>query len=212
VIAISADGPISPNGHAGSHGVLSPEIDDLLNRSPLPVLLVRPPPHPPAKAAGLPAVRHIVVPVTGSATSRAGQEVADNISRRTGADLELVHVLTRPGLVSPGEGLPGTEAVRETVDAVLDEAMETALNHDVSARSQLRIGGSSAEEIESVLAEAHADLVVLGASVRRVANRPFLGHTVQHVLEHVEQATVVVVVVPEVAKIGVDEHIDRTTG
>jgi Kef-type K+ transport system membrane component KefB/nucleotide-binding universal stress UspA family protein len=212
VIAISADGPIGPNGHAGSRGVLSPQIDDLLNRSPLPVLLVRPPLHRSAKAAELRAVRHIVVPVTGSATSRAGQEVADNISRRTDANLELVHVLTRPGLPSSGEGRPRRVGVRETVDAVLDEAMEIARSHGVSARPQLRVGRSSAEEIESVVAEAHADLVVLGASVRRVANRPFLGHTVQHVLEHVEQATVVVVVVPEVAKIGADEHIDRTTG
>jgi Kef-type K+ transport system membrane component KefB len=212
VIAMSADGPIGPNRHNGSRGVLSRQIDDLLNRSPLPVLVVRSPRHPSAKAGELPAVRHIVVPVTGSATSRAGQEVADNICRRTGADLELVHVLTRPGLVPPGERFPGTAAVRETVDAVLDEAMGTAHSHDVPARPQLRVGRSSAEEIESAVAEARADLVVLGASVRRIANRPFLGHTVQHVLEHVEQATVVVVVMPEVAKIAVDEHIDRTTG
>jgi nucleotide-binding universal stress UspA family protein len=98
------------------------------------------------------------------------------------------------------------------VDAVLSEAMGTARSHDAAARPRLRVGRSSAEEIESVVAEVGADLVVLGASVRRVANRPFLGHTVEHVLEHLTGTTVVVVVVPEVATIGANEHIDRTTG
>lgn len=149
--------------------------------------------------------------MTGSSTSRAGQEVADNISGRTGAPLELVHVLTRPHREPKPESFGRTTA-GAMVDAVLGEAMETALSHDASAQPQLRAGPSSADEMESVVAEVGADLVVLGASVRRVANRPFLGHSAEHVLEHLDGTTVVVVVVPEVATIGANEHIDRSTG
>jgi nucleotide-binding universal stress UspA family protein len=43
-----------------------------------------------------------------------------------------------------------------------------------------------------------ADLVVLGASLRNVDGRPFLGHVVETVLEHCD-TTVVVVATPKSA-------------
>lgn len=77
----------------------------------------------------------------------------------------------------------------------------------------LRHGSSAGEEIESAVHDTGADLVVLGAKVRRVAGRPFLGHTVEHLLEHATEPTVVVVVVPEaVASTATanDPHADRS--
>lgn len=63
----------------------------------------------------------------------------------------------------------------------------------------LRHGSSAGEEIEKALRETSPDLVVLGATVRRVAGRPFLGHTVEHLLEHATEPTIVVVVLPDPA-------------
>ncbi|MGH9066992.1 MAG: cation:proton antiporter, partial [Acidimicrobiales bacterium] len=79
---------------AGVGRILSPVIDDLLSRSPIPLVIVR-------RARGLsgplpPAFARALVPVVGTAASRAGQEVAYNLSRRLGTAVSTVHVVTRP--------------------------------------------------------------------------------------------------------------------
>ena len=204
-----------------THERLLPEvIEELLNYSPIPVLVVH---RARQRSAGLPLVgrfRHILTPVAGSTASRAGQEVAHNISRRTGATITLVHVQTRPGARSApddgddvdGPAEPGTRTAAEgTVTAVLVDALSVAEEHDVRASPMLR-RGAAGEQIEVAVDQLGADLVVMGATVRRVGGRPFLGHTVEHVLEHVDSATVVVVVMPEVAITETGEgHADRSS-
>ena len=54
---------------------------------------------------------------------------------------------------------------------------------------------SPAEEIVRMAAEIDADLVVMGANLRKLDGRPFLGHNVEHVLAKCD-ATVAVVLVP----------------
>ncbi len=195
---------------AAEDGQILPSlVCELLNRSPIPVLLVRG-----SRRRKVPELvprrfRKIVVPVTGTSTSRAGQEVAHNISRCTGAEVRLVHVLTRPSAAAE----PALQSAQRAGDAVLGEAADTASRHDVdSARADMRVGRSSAEEVEALVEELDADLVVLGASVRRVGGRPFLGHTVEHLLEHVTGAEIVVVALPEVSTVAVHEHADRSIG
>jgi Kef-type K+ transport system membrane component KefB/nucleotide-binding universal stress UspA family protein len=89
----AAEEPVS--GH-----LLSPVVDDLLARSPIPLLLVR-------RAHGLdrplpPAFARALVPVVGTAPSRAAQEVAATISNHLGTALLLMHVVTRPPAAAAG--------------------------------------------------------------------------------------------------------------
>lgn len=194
---------------------LLPEtVEGLLSYSPIPVLVVRRARQ--AHESGLSLTgrfRRILTPVAGSSASRAGQEVAHTISRRTGAAVTVLHVQTRPGGESTGapttEGGSGT-VTEGAVAAVLVDALAVADEHDIAAEPMLRRGTAGAE-IEAAVREMRPDLVVIGATVRRVGGRPFLGHTVEHVLEHVDSATVVVVVMPEVAVTETGEgHADRS--
>ena len=142
--------------------------------------------------------RHLVVPVTGNAPSRAGQEVAHQISRNTGADVTLVHVSTRP------------ESSKDAAGDVLDHAESTSVGQSVEPGTVLLRGQSAGEEVLRYADGTEADLIIVGATVRRVAVT-FLGHTVEHLLEHGTEATVVVVALPDAQQAsGVEEHVDRT--
>jgi Kef-type K+ transport system membrane component KefB len=189
---------------------LLPEfIEDLLKQSPIPLLVVR-------RGAtslgsdGRPRIRprRILVPVTGNAASQAGQELAQMVSLNTGADLTLLHVVTRPDVVdSPAARRPGSAAT-----AVVEQARQSAAGKSLDPQVAIKDAASSGEEIERESARIEADLVVVGTTVRRVADRPFLGHTVEHLLQHVIEPTVVVVVLPDAQQAVADEHIDRRAG
>lgn len=191
-------------------GRLLPEfIEDLLNRSPIPLLVVRRG-HGTLDEQGHAIIRprRILVPVTGNAASRAGQEVAETVGRNTGADLTLLHVVTRPELANERPDSPVPAAAR----ALLQEATQAAQSKELEADAVVRDAASSGQEIERMAGETGADLVVVGTTVRRVSDRPFLGHTVEYLLGEVTEPTVVVVVLPDAQQVAADEHIDRAAG
>ncbi|MGH9301033.1 MAG: cation:proton antiporter [Acidimicrobiales bacterium] len=200
--------------------LLSPVIDDLLVRSPIPMVIVR---RAHDLSRPLPAAfARSLIAVTGSAASRAAQEVGYSISRSLGTKVVLTHVVTRPEAhtmsqparrSSPGpvrlgpldwkDQSSGQRRVRPRSAAgaghgVMTGAKAHAAEMAVEVSSVTRTGASAGHEIVTASEELGADLIILGSTVRMVDDRPFLGHTVEHVLEHAG-ATVVVVVLPDAA-------------
>lgn len=179
----AADNPRS--GH-----LLSPVVDDLLTKSPIPLLIAR-------RAASLDegmlpgAFARAIVPVSGAPESRAGQEVAYRLSARIGTELELLHVLTRPTDAPSSSRRDAGQLASE----VLSEAERLAGKLEASSTTRIIQGGTPGEEIVAAALAEKVDLVVIGASARVVGGKPFLGHTVEHVLTHAS-CTVVVVVLP----------------
>ncbi len=172
----------------------SPMVDQLLLRSPIPLLIVR-------RARGLdrplpPAFARVIVPVTGTASSRSAQEVAFSVSSQLGTETILTHV-ARP----EGPHLPRLFARQRDVgaSAIIDELMKPAealaSEMGLQPRMVVRESDSIGETLVEVAASERADLVVLGASVRNVDGRPFIGHTAETVLDQCD-ATVVLVARP----------------
>ena len=166
--------------------LLSPVVDEVLAESPIPLVIVR-------RARGQTTLTpspfaRALVPVSGSPSSRSAQEVAFSLAGRLGTQMVLAHVVNRP---EESDGRSGSVA-----DAVLEEALAVARQFDVEATAVSRSGTSTAEEILAAAVTAEADLVVLGATVRRLDGKPFLGHTVEHILDQAEM-TVVVVTTPD---------------
>ena len=196
-------------GVAGRHEgqLYSPMVDELLLHSPLPLVIVR-------RADGLEtplpgAFTRAIVPVTGTRSSRAAQEVAFGVSSQLGTEVVLTHVvqrqwpelrmlpkrLTSSRLATRVLGEAHPEAARPVVDALMDAARDRGAEMGVEARTLVQPGSSPASTLVSVAEEQEADLVVLGASLRNVDGRPFLGHTVETVLERCS-ANVAVVAMP----------------
>lgn len=203
----------------GSDGaLLSPVVDGLLSHSTVPVLIVRRARHGSGRRPGV--FTRAFVPVAGSDASRAAQEIAGSLSAALGTEVVLGHVVHRHDDATPSSGM-----VRRSIEraraGVLDrgrsrtsvlERFPPPDGDDVSARlvedaTRLaeRLGarvaavdrrhGSPGREIVAAVADHGADLVVLGATRRSLEGRPFLGHTVEHVLRTCD-ATVVVVATP----------------
>ena len=196
-------------GVAGRHEgqLYSPMVDELLLHSPLPVVIVRR-----ARDLDTPlpgAFTRAVVPVTGTRSSRAAQEVAFGVSGQLGTEVVLTHVvqrqrldlrvlperLARGRLASRVLGESRSESARQVTDALMESAGARGADVGVNARTLVAEGSSPASTLVSVAEECDADLVVLGASLRNVDGRPFLGHTAETVLEQCA-ATVVVVAMP----------------
>ena len=185
----------------------SPMVDELLLHSPLPVVIVR-------RAVGLEtplpgAFTRAVVPVTGTRSSRAAQEVAFGVSSQLGTEVVLTHVvqrqrpqlrllparLARTRLATRVLGEDRSEPEHQVVDALMDAARARGTEMGVDPRTLVQQGTSPASTLVAVAAEQQADLVVLGASLRNVDGRPFLGHTVETVLD-LCPANVAVVAMP----------------
>jgi nucleotide-binding universal stress UspA family protein len=181
--------------------LVSPVIDDLLGRSPLPVVMVRRGAHEDLSAP--PAYRRILVPATGTAPGRAAQEMAYNIALRTGAQVWILHVVThtpeRRGIAFPAwneDSIVPDYDRADVAEQVLAEAREFAARLGVHAESVVRTGVSPSAEILAFARERGVDLLIVAANLRQLSGRPFLGHGAEALLEQAEATTVVVTAPP----------------
>lgn len=166
--------------------LLGPAVDHLLRHTPLPVLIVRR--GKGIDAHGPLAFHRILIPVSGDETARGAKEVGFTLSAALDADTSVVHVLTRS---SGGNGLAGARA-RD----VVEQARALAGDYEVETTTRVARGGSPGDQIVEEADRARADVIVMGAAVRIVDDRPFLGHTVEHVLEEAPQTVLVVALPP----------------
>ena len=178
-------------------GVLySPMVDELLLNAVTPVVIVR-------RARGLdrplpPAFSRAIVPVTGTPSSRSAQEVAFAISAQLGTEVLLTHVVNRVNQLPRIFARRGTavdDPAIAAAESMMARAVERAQEAGIGPREILREGASAGEALVDTARTEQADLVVLGAQLRNVDGRPFIGHTVEAVLER-SDATVVVVAQP----------------
>ena len=180
--------------HAGV--LYSPMVDELLLNAVTPVVIVR-------RARGLdrplpPAFSRAIVPVTGTPSSRSAQEVAFAISGQLGTEVLLTHVVNRVNQlprIFARRGPAVDDPAIAAAESMMARAVERAHEAGISPREILREGASAGEALVDTARTEQADLVVLGAQLRNVDGRPFIGHTVEAVLER-SDATVVVVAQP----------------
>jgi nucleotide-binding universal stress UspA family protein len=176
--------------------LVSPVVDELLARSPLPVLMVRRGPRIDPEAPA--RFREILVPAVGTRPGRAAQEIAYTMARRLEARVWIAHVVTSP---TPAQELSYAEraadrsAAVEMAERVVDEAARLASEMGARAEAVIRTGTSAPDTILSLARERGVDLLVLAANLRQLSGRPFLGHGVEYLLEQSE-STIVVVTVP----------------
>jgi nucleotide-binding universal stress UspA family protein len=188
---------------AGSDRVLSPVAEALALRSPVPVLVVR---RGLDVTSRLPAAYgRVLIPVTGTASSVAAQEVGLAISASIGTEAILTHVVHRdePG----GAGVRrrpwgatdvlgrSADSTRVAGQSLLDGAADRAAKVGARAVIALAEADSTAAGILE-LADLHeTDLVIVGATRRDVDGELFLGHTVERLLRRCG-ATIAVVISP----------------
>ncbi len=167
---------------------LSPVIHAILAGSPVPVLLVR-------AGRGGARFRRLLVPATGTRIGRGAEEVAYTLAARTGAEVDVVHVISRADrmALAAWQGQPAFQLER---DGLLARSLELAATFGRSATGFTRLGAATAETLLTTAAERLVDTIVLGASARALEDQAFLGHGTEYLLEHADQ-TLILVVFPE---------------
>jgi Kef-type K+ transport system membrane component KefB/nucleotide-binding universal stress UspA family protein len=136
---------------------------------------------------GVRPFERIVVPVTGTAPSRAATELGLLHARETGARLHLVHVLDPAAAPDPG----AMAELRDLGSRMLGEWMERARHDGLDARCQLLTSRHAARAILDVAEDDGADLVLLGAGPRYVGRRAYFGPTADRILAQARCAVAV---------------------
>jgi Kef-type K+ transport system membrane component KefB/nucleotide-binding universal stress UspA family protein len=198
---------IGTSSPEGDDRGLSPVAEELALRSPVPVTVVR---------RGLdvtsrlpPAYGRVLIPVTGTPSSIAAQEVGLAISGAIGTEAILTHVVHHDGGEEPDDEVgrrprrwTGPDVLHRSGDTtriagqqMLDDAAARAATVGARAITAITDAESTAAGILQLVELHETDLVIVGATRRDVDGRLFLGHTVERLLRRCG-ATIVVVVSP----------------
>ncbi len=175
-------------------------VDEILAELHIPIVLVRGARNQHGRLPGIFA--RALVPVVGSQSSRAAQELAGNMSNRLGTELLLSHIVYSPDEGGRGGILYRSRASTQEQDGadvanrVLEQAARHAQELRANYRTEVRFSVSAGEEILRQAVQSDSDLIVLGAELRRLEGRPFLGQNVEYVLRNATQ-TVVVAIIPD---------------
>lgn len=188
---------------AGTDGSFVSElVDEILDELHIPIVLVRGARNQNGRLPGIFA--RALVPVVGSQSSRAAQELAGNMSNRLGTEVLLSHIVYSPDI---GDGSPGGILYQsrpasapvggaDVADRVLEQAARHAQELRANYKTEVRFSVTAGDEIVRQAVQSDSDLIVLGAELRRLEGRPFLGQNVEYVLRNATQ-TVVVAITPD---------------
>jgi len=136
--------------------------------------------------------KRILVPVDGSATSKAGLREAIALAKGQGASLQLVHVVDQHyialmGIESSAAGMSRMmEDVKRAGRAILKSAQAAADKAGVKATSVLleTLTGPAADLIVKQAKKSGADLIVLGTHGRRGVRRLLMGSDAEQVVRN----------------------------
>lgn len=138
------------------------------------------------------AYNRILVPVDGSATSKAGLREAIALAKGQGASLQLVHVadqhyIALMGMESSASGMSQMmEGVKRAGRGILKSAQAMADKAGVKASSVLleTLTGPAADLIVKQAKKSGADLIVLGTHGRRGVRRLLMGSDAEQVVRN----------------------------
>jgi nucleotide-binding universal stress UspA family protein len=127
----------------------------------------------------------IMVPVDGSATSRAALVTALQLARDNGATVHLVHCLDEmPFLIGYEHSGTYLAQGRREADRILTSALDICRSGGVDADTQLvdRPGARLGETVTEEAEKWHADLIVVGTHGRRGIGRALLGSGAEQII------------------------------
>lgn len=128
----------------------------------------------------------VLLPTDGSEASLAAAEHAGSLARTNGATVRIVSVAdSRNRFESPSSGLAPEaweQAERDRAAAAIDETVER-LPDDVPVERSV-VMGIPQDEILDQIAEADADVVVMGTHSRSGIDRYLIGSVTERVMRH----------------------------
>ncbi len=167
-------------------GFVSPLVDHVVRGATIPVVIAR---QPRDNGGRLPwAFARALVPISGKGSSRAAQEIGTYLSSRIGTHVHHLHVATSSHEHRLIDRSPGRH--------VLDDAARLATTVGANHSTLLEHADNTSDQILASIAELTVDLVVISGTLRTSNETPFLGHTIERVLDRID-TTVLLAVMPD---------------
>ncbi len=180
----------------GTHGrtgvarlVLGSVAEEVLRRSPVPVMLVHEPvidgqEHNRAFADAA-TLKKILVPIDFGPASDAAVEQAVTLASASSAELTLLHVYEAPVFAYPGAPFIAIEDISIALEKSARAGIDTVV-HQLTGRVPRVAGlirqGSAWRHINEVAQEIRADLLVLGTHGRQGVPRALIGSVAEKVV------------------------------
>jgi K+:H+ antiporter len=153
----------------------------------------------------------ILVPVTGTAVSRQGAEIAIALAHASRGTVTALHVDTgqRPSR-SWGRSFGAALAPRSSADAITREVVRLGDQYGIEVEGAIRWSRSPADAIQSQLVAGRHNLLVLGVSPRP-GDRLFFGQVAAELIERAECSLLLVASEPFMPPIDRDASTEGLT-
>ncbi|MCB9390611.1 MAG: universal stress protein [Acidimicrobiia bacterium] len=167
-------------------------IANLLNQTQIPVVLVR---DGASASSPLTSSRKIVVPVAGTTSARAAQELAANFARSTNSDVVCLNVDTRERVPFSDRRIDDTTPLSRAEPALFD-ALETMNASEVSVRALALRGQRLTDHVRRLIATGEADMVIVGTTLRQHGAGRSVGPTAEALMGMVDVPLVIAALPP----------------
>jgi nucleotide-binding universal stress UspA family protein len=179
-------------GSNGNGPLFEDFVDDVIQDAPCSVLILASRCHDdPEERFEKLARGHILVPTSGTDVDRYAAEVAFTMAAQSGAEVDLVHVVSgRQHTTRMG----GDEAILQAVqigEDILAKTAEPAEALGITVNTDVLVADQPEEAILE-RAQRRADLVVLASGRKPMTNRAFFGHRVDYLIGHADVPVAVV--------------------
>ncbi|MBP7928929.1 MAG: cation:proton antiporter [Acidimicrobiia bacterium] len=176
---------------SGSSQLPAP-IGKLLDQTQIPMVLVR---DSSAGPSDLSTSRKVLVPVAGTKSARAAQELAANFARSTGSEVICLNVDTRQRVPYTERRMGDTTPLSRAEPALFD-ALETMESYEVSARALALRGRGLSDHVARLIALGDVDMVIVGTTLREHGSQRSVGPAVETLLRGVDVPLIVVTLPP----------------
>jgi Kef-type K+ transport system membrane component KefB/nucleotide-binding universal stress UspA family protein len=157
-------------------------IDDLIRRTPCPMMVVVSDMDPRPRPLPEVPIRRILLPTVGTQYSRRAAEIAFAIATSCNAVVEIVHVVNRPQINELyGRNVNLSKAIDLGEDIVAKEA-DLGRKMDVDVMTEVSAGEKPERNIVERAMIDDVDLIVIGGEIRPATRRAFFGHRVEHIV------------------------------
>lgn len=182
---------VGSRGHGALGSILLGSVsEEVIDRSPVPVLVAR-----------TPRLRRLILAVDGSPAAESATDFLIRDGSFSGFDVSVLHVAPPDwpwwlgagsvGPASVGAVLENNAAIRSRQAAAVERATRILSTSGLNARSGARVG-DAADELVRAATELDADTIVIGSRGQTGLTRLVLGSVARHVVRHAPASVLVV--------------------
>lgn len=169
-------------GQVGTDHLFTPLVDNLIRLSPSPTIIVH------SLQLHLPSEwdpQRILVPLTGSATSRQALQLAYTLAANSERVVTLLNVVQRRSNTLPSAILtPSEQREVELAREIVGEMSQMGHFYNVHTNPQVELSSEPELAILDIARKQNIDLIIVGTNIRPATGQLYMGARVERILNN----------------------------